>query len=237
MTFKKQHHDYAIESLDELITVVGWLAANLTGGIDRPPKAPALSLERRLHLREQAKAERIERSDLAPGDTEAPFDLDVMDVLTSILEVAEDMTTRVCVVLNLTRPRPADSAFTDPRPALTYLRRLLPDAAGDVDLLLWVERSSAKLVEDANDALGLPHDGQVLKVCCPWCKGRTEDQPLGGAHTLRIRLVRGMDTPVVTCEGGLCQPPEADCGTWVRGKPAWLQSEWEWLALRLEQAS
>lgn len=233
----KHPHDYASDALGEVIVMTGWLAANLTGGINRPHKAPSLTLERRLQLAQQAKDERIERSDLAPGDSEDPFDLEIMDVLVSILETAESLTGTVCAAQGLTAPRAAESAFTDPRPALVYLRRLLPDIADDSALCHKVEHTALDLIETAATALGLAHDGQVLKATCPWCEGRTEARPNGGEHTLRIRTVRGMDATVVTCEGGLCEPPEADCGTWVRGRPAWLQSEWEWLAQRLENRS
>lgn len=235
MTFK-QPVDYAIEAIKELSLMVGWLADSLIQGAERQPKAPALTLDRRKQLAAEAHAERVERTDIAPGEGEAPMDLDVMEALAAILTQAEAMTVRVCIALTISAPKAASSAFADPRPTLRYLTRLLPDVIAH-EVTRQVEWDTRKLIDDASEVLGLIGDGQVLKALCPWCDGRTEAKPNGGEHTLRIRTVRGMDATVVTCEGGLCSPPEAECGTWVRGRPAWLQSEWEWLAARLEQAS
>ncbi|MGZ4589141.1 MAG: hypothetical protein ACXVX9_15210, partial [Mycobacteriaceae bacterium] len=94
-----------------------------------------------------------------------------------------------------------------------------------------------QLIERAHQVLGLISDGQVLKAVCPWCGGRTEAHPTGGAHTLRVRNIHGLDTTVVVCEGGACEPPAEDCGTWVRGRPAWRQYEWDWLADRINRTS
>ncbi len=42
---------------------------------------------------------------------------------------------------------------------------------------------------------------------------------------------------LVVCQSDrACEPPERDCGTWVRGRPAWPWNEWDWLGQRIHHA-
>ena len=92
--------------------------------------------------------------------------------------------------------------------------------------------------------LGDLEDGHTLNAICPFCLGRSPRNPVGGARTLRIRMVEVkhrkpegdehvIDEPVVVCESGTCTPFAAEVSRWVKGKPAWPWPEWEWLAQRL----
>jgi hypothetical protein len=231
--------DYARDAVTDLEDAVMQLASCLEQGVDRPWKTPALTMERRNEIAREAKAERLERDAIAPGESPAPLDLDVMSELVEILAAAEILADRVC--RSVWRPinRPAMSALADPRPALVLIRRLLNEASTsltDPQIIAFVEHRAKDLIERAHETLGLISDGQIIKALCPWCGGRTADNPVGGQQTLRVRNVEGMDSTVVICEGGGCRPPEADCGTWIRGLPAWHQSEWEWLAARILHA-
>lgn len=78
------------------------------------------------------------------------------------------------------------------------------------------------------------YDGQRLDGVCPWC-GQ-------GPRTLVVRIPDEPEDPaeppapmLVVCEGygRICEPPESDCGLYVRGRPAWPWTEWDWLAQRI----
>lgn len=233
----KQPHDYAAEAITELHVMVGWLAESLAQGVDKPIKAPTLNLDLRLARREEQRAERLERVDIAPGEAPIPMDPDVAETIDSVITACWQIHDRVCLAAGITNARRPYLALSDPRPTLVYVRRLLPDIARDTPTLQWVEDMARQLIDEAAEALALTDGGQVIRALCPWCKGKTEHAPVGGEYTLRIRTPKNLDTAVVVCEGGMCEPPEAECGHWVRGNPAWIQAEWEWLAQRLELAS
>lgn len=75
-------------------------------------------------------------------------------------------------------------------------------------------------------------DGQVLSTLCAWCRGATTRRPTGGERTLTVRLAAG--EPLIVCASDVCEPPDEDCRTWLFGRPAWREHEWEWLAKRLD---
>lgn len=117
------------------------------------------------------------------------------------------------------------------------------DLLGELDQLPYEQRAVDDWRRRAAAALGLILDGQLLDALCPWCDGRTDRHPVGGARTLRVHVMhdahRG-DTPVVACEGGHCEPSSADASDdpadrW-HGHPTWPQHEWEWLAARIDHA-
>lgn len=242
--------EQAMAAVRELHEAVGWLAATLVPGTHKPYRAPTISPEQRAERDRDARLERLERVGIAPGETPAPVDLDVADLLVETLTTVDELCDRACIAANEPAPPAASSAFADPAPFLDALLRTLPAAVlEDVALALDVERACDSLVYRTHALLGLLGDGQVLAALCPWCGGRTATAPVGGAKTLRVRAqlpagkrsVAGVDPADVTwyvvCEGE-CAPPEADCGTWLRGRPAWpLGREGQWLADRLERAA
>lgn len=243
--------EQARAAVRELRQAVDWLAATLMPGTGKPYRAPTLTVEQRADRDRLARLERLERVGIAPGEVPAPFDLDVADLLAEIMATVDRLADRVCLAVWRPVPPPAVSAFTDPGPYLALVLRLLPDAAGqDPSLTGDVEAACDGLVFRTHALLGLLGDGQLLDVTCPWCGGRTATDPVGGAKTMRVRAqlpvgvrsVAGVDPGdvrwYVVCEGGRCEPPEADCGERWRGRPAWpLKTEGEWLAGRLEQAA
>jgi hypothetical protein len=117
------------------------------------------------------------------------------------------------------------------------------DLLGEADHLPDEQRAVDDWRRRAAAALGLILDGQLLDALCPWCDGRTDRHPTGGARTLRVHVLHRRDqpdTPVVACEGGHCQPSSADASgdpadRW-HGHPTWPQHEWEWLAARIDHA-
>lgn len=97
----------------------------------------------------------------------------------------------------------------------------------DEESLADVAADLARLKRDTAVALRLVYDGQRIGGC-PWC---------GQDRALTIRVPDDPDEPVlVVCEGygRICEPPSADCGRYVRGRPAWLLwAEGDWLAQRI----
>jgi hypothetical protein len=46
----------------------------------------------------------------------------------------------------------------------------------------------------------------------------------------RLTCQRCPQNIAIVCDGGMCDPPSKDVGTWWRGMPAWPIYEWDWLA-------
>lgn len=242
--------EHAKAAVRDLLQAVGWLTASLLPGTHRPYRTPTLTAEVRAERDRQARLERLERIGVAPGETPAPLDLDIADLLSEILAAADRLADEACDSVGKDRLPPASSAFADPTPYLTLLSSLLPDIGlASPAFLRHVEATCDDLVQRAHSQLGLLGDGQLLAAFCPWCGGRDDTHPVGGARTLRIRAqlppganaaqARPQDVEWwVVCEGQRCDPPPADCGTWLRGRPAWsLRREAKWLADRLEHAA
>lgn len=81
-------------------------------------------------------------------------------------------------------------------------------------------------------AIGEVEDGMTLKAPCISCRG--VDAASGQAmFTLRLQA---KPDPVIMCVNPACEPSESLCGTWLRGRPAWPQREWDWLADRIRDA-
>lgn len=214
-------------------------------GTARPWREPQLSPEQREEADRQARAEKRERSDRMPGESPAPLHVDILDDLASVLMTADLLHEHIAATIGhptLTHPA---SIAEDPRPYLDYVLELLAEAV-DTD-----PATAYRALDDARSmrtriarALGEVVDGQTLKATCPFCGGKDDTHPVGGALTLRIRLMP-MPTradpqaqlPMVVCEGGHCNPTSHDCGTRWRGKPAWPIHEWEWLAAQLGGAA
>lgn len=246
---------HARKAVHDLIAVVEQLAASLLPGTARAWSAPRLSAARRAELDRQAREELDDPGALlpahlrqtqrvtAPGEHPVPFDLDVMDQLVEIMNAGDllaDDLYRVTWHPPLPwSPHPgARSAFEDPRPALRRVLQLLPQAtAADDTIPFYVENRCKALIDRAESALGLVTDGQLLDGLCPWCGGKTDHQPVGGARTLRVRNLPHLGGPVLICEGGHCEPPDAECGARVRGLPAWPQWEWDWVAIKFGRAA
>lgn len=251
--------------LVELATTVDQLAANLLPGTARPWRAPQISAERRAELDRQDREDRLhiaQQGDLPahlrgqgvvvpPGESDAPYDLDIADLLSDILVAGDLLADQAAGVVEAElrtwagawadqvpsmAPPPAQSAFADPSTHWSFVAALLEDVARlNPDLLEHIADTAAMHVRRAAPALGLITDGQLLAALCPWCDGKTSAAPVGGHRTLRVRTLPG-GLPAVVCEGGSCDPPEAECGARWRGLPAWPEHEWTWLAARLHRA-
>ena len=203
-------------------------------GTARPWRQPELSPEQRAERDHAARIEKAERSDDAWGETPAPVDVGVLDLLASLLMDADLLHEAVAQAAGTDRLDPPSTAFADARPYLEYAVTWAPQVADDL-VLHEIGRQARGMVDAIAKALCLVYDGQRLDVECPWCRGRTELAPVGGEKTWRVRELPGQLIAIV-CESGTCEPPSKDVGTWWRGKPCWPTSEWEWLAKRLTQA-
>lgn len=162
----------------------------------------------------------------------APANLDVLDILVDVLATAHALADAVAQLAGIERLPAPNSAYADPRPYLDHASKHL-EAASEIDGG-WILDAALDPEDDLSinrarrrtaAGLQLVLSGQILDADCPWCYARP----------LRIRIVH--DEPLVVCESRrVCTPPESDCGTWIKGRPAWIQPEWEWLAQRISHA-
>jgi hypothetical protein len=212
-------------------------------GTDRPWREPTLSPEMRAELEERDRHEREARGPECLGESPAPVHVDVLDTLSDLLMAMDLLHEHVAQTAGLDRLPSASSAFGDPAPYLAFVRVNLAAAIeADDEILDAAADKCAEQVRAISRSLSLLTDGQTLKAVCPWCRGVTPHTPAGGAFTLRVRMIRdpradaGPDDQVaaVVCGNDLCDPPDADCGHRDRGRPAWLATDWDWLARRLE---
>ena len=209
-------------------------------GTDRPWREPTITPERRAELDELAKAEKEARGPECLGESPAPVHVDVLDVLSDLLMAMDLLHEHVAQTAGLDRLPSAPSAYADPSPYLRFIREHLAAAAEvDEEVVDAAADKCREQVDAVSHSLALLRDGQTLKAPCPWCRGVTPHTPAGGAFTLRVRIIPWLEdeTAAVVCHNDACDPPEAECGTRHRGRPAWPSWEWDWLAKRLEEAA
>lgn len=213
-------------------------------GTPLPWREPELTREQRAERDHLARQERLQADDDMPGHSRAPLRVDVVDLLRDVLLKADMLHGTIADTAKNKRLPVAESAGDDPRRFIAFARHLLAKAVeADPPLLSRVGFWAASLKERIRATLGEIEDGHRLKAVCPFCLGRTDEQPIGGEHTLRIREIpyptQGPDATefVVVCEGGHCTPFAAEVTLWVQGKPAWRQPEWDWLATRLAEVN
>lgn len=220
--------DHVTADLEWVIAYWPDLTESRLPGTARPWRQPELTPEQRAERDHAARLERLDRSDDAWGETPAPVDVGVLDLMASLLWDADTIHEHVAQAAGLERLEPPSSAFADARPYLTYAAKHLLAVADEVvlDEIAGITRA---MKADIARALCLVYDGQRLDVECPWCCGRTELAPVGGEKTWRVRELPG-DLVAIVCESGTCEPESRYVGTWWRGRPCWPVSEWDWLA-------
>lgn len=162
----------------------------------------------------------------APGYSPAPGHVDVADLMADLLSTVDELAERLAQALGMNRLAHATSVFADPRPYLRLLRVNLDHPDLEPALVAEVADAAARLSRDVAAALRLLRAGQVLDTACPWCLS---------LRSLRVTSADVGHGPeaLIVCMSGVCEPPESDCGTWTRGRPAWRFPEWEWLSQRL----
>lgn len=242
-----EHLDYLEETWPDLVTI------GVERGTRRRMPSPRRGRSDEAAQRE-AMAEAAERRQPGwvpgPGARPVPIDVDMLDLIVLVVSTAEDLGTTITQVAGVERPAPAASSWEDPRPYLRSARAWLT-AAHDVDAetVPWAARLLAPVVRRVASAVGEILDGQVLDALCPWCGGRTDRDPNGGARTLVVHVGAGATTgarpettepgatkaegPLIVCHGSECSPPESACGRRWREQPAWPEREWDWLAKQL----
>jgi hypothetical protein len=206
------------------------LAETRIPGTPPPYREPSITPERRAELDYQARAERVERHEIAPGEHVDAVRPEVLDLLAGLLIDADDIAELVARAVMCPRLEPPSTAFADPGPWLSFAVRHLPSAGRHRVVVEHVAEVSGRMLGEVSRALSLMHDGQRLRVVCPWCGGG-----LAGERTWRVRQLPG-DEVAIVCESGMCDPPSRDVGTWWRGLPCWPIREWDWLAKRLNAA-
>lgn len=196
------------------------LHASRLKGTPRPWRQTDLTPEARAELDAAAKAEKLENNASTFGESPAPLHLDVHDLLHKTAHTAWRAAT--WLTLTTIGPHPA---MCYPDQLLTYIRARAHLATDGEALNNHARQIRARRVEIAKHFAEVV-DGQRLKATCPWCL----------TDKLYFRAI-GPETNhqiVVRCDSGTCQPPEGDCGTWMRGRPCWPFHEWEWLAARID---
>ena len=221
--------DRALADLDDVVELVPFLALLRDPSVRRPWREVQLDAYTRAELDDEARAERAERAEDAPGEHRDAARPDVLDTLSSVLWRAEDLAWHLsraarCPVL------PPAAADADPRPYLHHAAACLPAAAlgwaNGPEIVHWAADETDAMRRDLESALALVADGHTVKAVCPWCRGG-----LAGAYTWRVRVLA--DEPAIVCESGTCQPPSRDVTTWWKGCPVWRFPDWPWLAARL----
>ena len=200
-------------------------------GTARPWRQPELSPEQRAERDHAARIERDERGAWALGESPAPVDVGVLDLLASLLMDADIVHEMVAQAAGVERLDPPTTAFADARPYLAFAAEHLMDVPLS-PTFDEVARLARGMKQDIARTLCLVYDGQRLDVICIWCEGRTELAPVGGEKTWRVRELPG-DLVAIVCESGTCEPESRFVGTWWRGRPCWPTSEWTWLAQQL----
>lgn len=215
-------------------------------GTPRPWREPdELTPERRAERDALARLERAEteRWGRAPGFSPAPLHVSTLDVMVDVLAEADTLAQTVAQYLGVERLPPAVSTLDDPTPYLLFAAEHAQAAAEDHEDLFDLLAEKAAIMRSAvAHELGEVQDGQTLNAVCPFCLGRTTRHPVGGARTMRFRLVddrlhEGEQEAVIVCESGDCRPFAAECSLWIRTNPAWRFPDWEWLAQRLLPAA
>lgn len=235
-------------TLADVLTDLAWIADRWPHlhdarkvGTPLPYREPQLTRAQRNARDLLARTERAEADDRMPGYSRAPIRVNVLDLLGDIVMHADLLHEAIAQTIGHDRLPPAASATDDPRRFLAYCRELLPEACDtDPGLLNRAAGWAGKTRRRIASTLGEIDDGHLLKCVCPFCLGRTAEQPVGGAHTLRIRVVPApahVDAEtelVVVCESGTCEPFAGEVTMTVWGRPAWPTSEWDWLARRID---
>ena len=222
--------DRALTDLAAVAELVPLLALLRDPAAKRPWREVVLDPYARAEADAEAREERLERAEIAPGEHTDAARPDVLDLLSGVLwravSLAETLSRAAwCPVL------PPAAADGDPRPYLARARAVLPTAVtgwpnGD-EIAHHAADQAAAMLADLESALALRVDGHVIKALCPWCRGG-----LRGAYTWRVRIL--VNEPAIVCENpDGCTPPYRDAGTWIRGRPAWRFGDWPWLAARL----
>lgn len=202
------------------------LAEIRTPGTPRPWRPPQISPEKREQLDREARVERLERAEFAPGEHADAVPPDVLDVLVDVAEFADRLTAQVCADVGCLLWLPPAAAWRADG-QLAHLAWHLEQDAVDGDLVDQVDAETRILAQDTALVLRLLRDGQTLDSSCPWCRMPRalvviEEPALG---------------PLIVCRSRVaCAPPDKDCGIYLRGRPAWSDSEWDWLAGRIRHA-
>lgn len=211
-------------------------ALRLPGARRRTPRRP-MSAAARARADELARIEKAEQGLSVLGASQAPMDVAVLDALADLLARLCELDDRLTMTAGTSDCEPPSTGYDfDAIPRITaHACEALPIAA-DVDpgALDEAEQVAKRLRTRLARALGDLADGQILPGLCAWCRGATTTAPAGGERTLTVRVVA--EQPLIVCMSDLCEPPSEDCGTWLFGRPAWTEAEWQWLAGRMEAA-
>ena len=205
-------------------------------GTTRPYRQPQLTPKQRAAADARARAERRERSNIAPGDSPDPFSFEIVELRDEILTSADHMARDLAEQLAI-EPLPHASWGSDPVTYLAFVMAALP-AGYELDhAKVRHGRLAEQLVVRADILLGHVSDGQSLQALCPFCNGKSEAMPVGGDYTLKI-LIGRCDSPVagrtlIVCFGH-CEPDGKASGYRFGNHPAWdLQDEGAWFADRI----
>jgi len=206
----------------------------LPGSRRRAPRRP-MSRSARERADELARTEKAEQGLSVLGAGRAPMNVGVLDALARLLadavELDEYVTATAGVVDDVAPPSTAYDFEAIGRVLAHTAAHLSLSAAADAGVLGEAEAAVKRMRSALEGALEDVVDGYMLSTVCAWCHGATSTAPAGGEQTLVVKVVAGQ--PLIVCRGEWCEPPPEDCGTWLFGRPAWRDAEWEWLARRL----
>lgn len=205
------------------------LHATRIRGTPKPWRQPTLTPEQRGRLDALARLEKQERGAFTLGESPAPIHLDAFDRAVDLTKTMAGLARLIATELGHQAMliRAALHKYDDPLLLITYVRNHWDQCGAAVGET--VEQEAARIRAGLAHHFSEVDDGQHLDTLCPHC-----DQPL-----LFVRKVGSKDNPdtVVRCESGTCAPSEHDCGTWIKGMPAWPIHEWDWFAKQIDYAN
>lgn len=201
----------------------------LMPGSDRPWSELPLSEEDQARADALARAERLDgRDPYAYGYSDAPLHVDVLDTLVATTVELRRLRSAHVGVAGRADQRGDQIA----RDLIKYLDGLPPaDVAA-------IHEGAAQCARDMRQALQWLEPGLILKTYCPWCHGQV---PWAKRPEWTLRLYTGDQSRKdaatqgahVVCHNPDCDPPPADCGNRLRGRPLWVAGELDWLADRV----
>lgn len=223
-----------IETLDWLIEYWPDLVEARLPLATRPPRQTReLDAEGRELRDAEAAMDTYFRTELGLSKSPAPLDINVLQTALDVLVQADDLAAELTEWSVGPSPLPPGLGDLDARPYLHAIRARLHDEHHDLgEPGPWhehVEPRIYRMYEQVGRALAMFYTGQVVRALCPWCGGRTFEQPIGGAWTWKVTVLPN-DQVAIICVGTNCDPPPEQVGTWWGSQPCWPILQWPKLA-------
>lgn len=226
---------YAALDLQAIREIWGDLAETCLPGTPKPWAEAYLTPEVQAARDEVAKADRAARIPdarkdrrglirLEPlGESPAPGNVNALSVKVEVETALLDLEHRVRRALGFSPALRAATIDGSDTNWAYWAGVWVEDALGAVehfpDLLADVASTARRALRQMRQAIGLMEPRLHLKADCFVC----------GQRTLFLYAGQRVVDSYVSCHGDGCNPTDAQCGSWLRGRPTWSQAEFDWL--------